>query len=245
MISLKNISADPPIGLEKKDLKEETILIAKEIEDLQDILYANKKESLLVIFQGMDSSGKDGCTRETFKYCSPVGVRAHGFKKPTDDEFAHDFLWRVHKLVPAQGMIHVFNRSHYEDILIQRVHKWIDMDRVEQRMRHINNFERLLEEENKTIVLKFYLHLSPERQLEKLQERKDLLRKNYKHNDGDWEERKHWDKYMEAYEYAINESDIPWNIIPADARWYRNYAVATQVRDVLKELNQKYPALEK
>jgi len=181
-----------------------------------------------------------------FREVSPAGVRVHSFKKPTDLEFAHDFLWRAHQVAPQKGMIQVFNRSHYEDILIQRVHHWIDEDRVKQRIKHINNFEQLLLEENNTQILKFYLHVSKERQQERLQERIDTLRKNWKHNDGDWEERKHWDAYRKAYETCINQCSpaIPWHIIPSDENWYKEYAVLKIIVETLSSLNMQYPAIE-
>ncbi len=243
MIKLDKISTRAPEGLEKKETVTKRKRLAEEIEYYQNLLYGEKKQSLLVVFQGMDSSGKDGTTRKVFQNCSPSGVWAYGFKKPTDIEAGHDFLWRVHKWTPSKGMIQVFNRSHYEDILIQRVHNWIDDDRREKRMEAINAFEQTLEFDNQTKVLKFYLHLSPERQEEKLRERIERPEKNWKHNDGDWEERKYWSQYMEAYEYAINHSKIPWNIVPADQTWYRDYFVAEKVLQTLKEMNPKTPLL--
>ncbi len=193
----------------------------------------------------MDSSGKDGATANVFSRCSPAGVGFQAFKKPSDEEFAHDFLWRVHKAAPAKGQIKIFNRSHYEDILIQRVHGWIDEERVTKRINAINAFEELLEFDNNTKVLKFYMHLSHERQGEKLQERIDDPDKNWKHNEGDWEERKLWDKYRECYEDAINRSSIPWSIVPVDSRWYRDYVIAKKVADTLEGLNMSFPVLEK
>lgn len=244
MIKLSEISTKAPKGASKKEYEKKLKDVAKRIEELQSKLYAQKKHSMLVVFQGMDSSGKDGSTRETFKYCSPAGVSAYGFKKPTDEEFAHDFLWRIHKQAPAKGEIKVFIRSHYEDILIQRVHGWIDEERVTKRINAINAWEELLQFDNNTTVLKFYLHLSKERQLEKLQERIDVPDKNWKHNDGDWEERKHWDKYRTAYEDAINRSSIPWIIAPVDQRWYRNYYIASKVLEALEAMNLEYPDIK-
>jgi len=245
MIKLADYSSDAPKGISKKDLEEETKDLYKEVEELQETMYAEGKHSLLVVFQGMDSSGKDGATRNVFKQCSPSGVRAFSFKKPTDDEFAHDFLWRVHKLTPAKGMIHVFNRSHYEDVLIQRVHGWIDEEHVSKRIAAINAFEELLQFDNNTTVLKFYMHISRERQQEKLQERIDEPEKNWKHNDNDWKEAKHWDQYMEAYEDLFNRCTVPWIIAPVDQRWYRNYFIAKKVVETLKGLNMKRPLLDK
>lgn len=243
-IVLKKISTKAPKELNKDKIKDEVKKLAKKIGDLQHILYAEKKHSLLVVLQGMDASGKDGATKNVFGYCNPSGIDAFSFKKPTDIEFDHDFLWRCHKLAPSKGNIMVFIRSHYEDILIQRVHKWIDMAKVEKRMNSINAFEELMEYDNNTTILKFYMHLSPEVQLEKLQERIDAPDKQWKHNPSDWEERKLWDEYMVAYEYAINKSSIPWHIAPCDSRWYRNYYIAKVVLETLEKLNMQMPKLE-
>jgi len=247
MIELDKISTKPPAGLTKSGLKKERNALLDELESLQNLLVAESKHSLLVVLQGMDASGKDGLVRKVFREVSPAGVRVHSFKKPTDLEFAHDFLWRAHQVAPQKGMIQVFNRSHYEDILIQRVHNWIDADRVKQRIKHINNFEELLLEENNTQVLKFYLHVSKEEQQVRLQERIDLLRKNWKHNDGDWEERKHWDKYMEAYHtcFAACSPAIPWHIVPADENYYKEYVVLKTIVETLRGLNMQFPAIEK
>ena len=241
MIKLSEISTLPPAGTVEKSIRKATKKICREIAELQNIMYAEKKHSILLILQGMDASGKDGTTREVFKRCSPVGVKVTSFKKPTEEEFDHDFLWRVHKVAPRKGMIRVFNRSHYEDILIQRVHNWIDDQRVQNRMASINAFEKLLQYDNNTTIIKCYMHLSKERQGEKLQERKDDPTKNWKHNPADWKERKHWEAYMKAYEYAINQSNIPWHIIPVDKRWYRNYTVAKLLLDTLKSFDMKLP----
>lgn len=243
MIKLKSIPTKAPKGVEKQTTKSLLKHMVKEIGDLQHALYAEKKQSLLVIFQGVDASGKDGSTRNVFVNCGTIGTDAFGFKKPTEHEFAHDFLWRVNKLTPAKGFIQIFNRSHYEDILIQRVHKWIDMKRVKQRMDAINTFEQLLEFDNNTRVLKFYMHISKERQREKLQERIDDPMKNWKHNPSDWKETMYWNEYIKAYEYAINNSVIPWHIVPVDQRWYRNYFVARIVLDTLKKMNPQLPLL--
>lgn len=244
MIKLSKISTLPPKGFTKERAKKELAEMSEEIGELLINMYAEGKHSLLIVFQGMDSSGKDGVTKNVFKHSSPINIKCTSFKKPSDEEFAHDFLWRCHKLAPAKGQVSVFVRSHYEDILIQRVHKWITPKQVAMRMRAINAFEELLEEDNNTKVLKFYLHLSKAQQLEKLQERLDVQEKNWKHKDGDWEERKHWNKYRQAYEYAINNSSIPWIIAPVDKRWYRNWFVAKEVLKALKAMKIKLPALE-
>ena len=244
MIKLANIPTTAPDDVSEKDIRKKTNKIAKKIEELQSIMYAQRKHSMLVVFQGMDSSGKDGATRETFKYCSPSGVSAYSFKKPTDIEFSHDFLWRISKQAPEKGKIKVFIRSHYEDVLVQRVHGWIDEERVSKRIEAINAWENLLQFDNNTTVLKFYMDLSKERQLEKLTERIEVPRKQFKHNDGDWEEREHWDKYRAAYENVINKSTIPWVIAPVDQRWYRNYFIAKKVLETLESMNLEYPELQ-
>ncbi len=245
MIKLKDIPTRAPENLNKKDIKKETGKLIKKIGELSRIYEADKRHALLIVFQGMDSSGKDGATRVTFQYVSPNIVCANSFKKPTDEEMSHDFLWRVHKLVPGKGKIKVFNRSHYEDVLIQRVHKWINEEHVAKRIDAINNFEELLQFDNNTTILKFYLHLSRDKQKEKLQERLDLLRKNWKHNDNDWKEAELWDDYMFAYEDVINKSKIKWHIIPADQRWYRNYLVAKIVLETMENMDLEYPALNR
>lgn len=244
MIRLQDIETRAPGNFDKKDTEKATSKIAREIGELQTTLFAEEKHSILVILQGMDASGKDGSAKATFPYCNPVGLKAHSFKKPTEEEMNHDFLWRVHQYAPAKGMIQIFNRSHYEDILIQRVHRWIDHERVAKRMKSINAFEELLRYDNNATILKFYLHISQEEQLEELQERIDETEKNWKHKAADWEEAKKWDDYRNAYEYAINESQLPWIIVPADQAWYRNYLIAKTVRDTLQNLNMVRPVLD-
>ena len=244
-IILSEISTEAPKGLKKADLKEETEKLVERLGELHHLMYAEGKHAVLVIFQGMDASGKDGAVRNVFRDCTIAGLDLVSFKKPTEEEFAHDFLWRIHRWVPQKGMLTIFNRSHYEDILVQRVHKWIDMGRVEKRMAAINAFEELLEFDNNTLIFKFYMHISKEEQELQLQQRLDDPTKFWKHNDGDWEERKHWDTYMTAYEYAINESSVPWHICPVDNRWYRDYFIAKTMVDALEKLNMQLPVPEK
>lgn len=245
LISLADFSTCAPNDVHEKDIKKETEDLVKELGDLQQHMYAEGKHSLLVILQGMDGSGKDGAMHEVFDKCRITGLSLTAFKKPTTEEFAHDFLWRVHKVVPPKGMIGIFNRSHYEDILIQRVHKWIDETQVEQRMKAINAFEELLQFDNNTIVAKFYMHISYEEQEKQLRQRMEDPEKYWKHNPGDWEERKLWKEYMAAYEYAINQSSIPWYICPVDNRWYRDYFIAKTLVDLLRPLHMKMPPLPK
>jgi PPK2 family polyphosphate:nucleotide phosphotransferase len=241
MIALAEISTKAPEGLTKSDCKRKTDRMARRIADLQHVMYAEKKHSLLVVLQGMDASGKDGATRKVFAYCTPTGINAYPFRKPTEEEFAHDFLWRIHRQAPAKGHIKVFIRSHYEDILIQRVHHWIDEDQVKARMAAINAWEQVLTKDNQTTLLKFYLHISPEHQKVKLQERIDNPRKQWKHNSEDWKERELWEDYRQCYEYAINESEIPWIVAPADKRWYRDYFIAEKVLETLEAFDMKLP----
>lgn len=244
MIKLSEISTRAPKGLEKEDYKRKTERLAERIGELQHIMFAEKKHNLLVVFQGMDASGKDGATSGVFGNCNPTGIDAYPFRKPTEEEFSHDFLWRISKRAPAKGMIQVFIRSHYEDVLIQRVHKWIDEAKVSDRIKAINEWENLLIKDNNTTILKFYLHISPERQKEKLQERIDDPKKHWKHNDADWEEAKLWKDYMFCYEDAINRSEVPWTIAPVDQRWYRDYFIAEKVMSTMESLNLKLPTMQ-
>lgn len=244
MIDLATISTTAPKGVDKSDLKDKTKDLIDRLGELQYLLQASQKYSVLVILQGMDASGKDGAVRKVFEECHQSGVNAFSFKKPTEEEFAHDFLWRVHKRAPEKGMIHIFNRSHYEDVLIQRVHKWIDEETVDKRFKAINDFEQLLAEHNNTIFFKFYLHLSKDQQIEELQERIDEREKNWKHKDKDWEEREHWDEYRRCYNDAINRSTIPWHVVPVDNRWYRDYIIAKTMVEVLEKLDMDFPSLE-
>lgn len=242
-VNLSEIPTTPPSDVDRDALEEKTKKYHREIAEYQRKLYAEGKHSLLVVFQGMDASGKSGIVRETFSRVNPLGVRVFTFKRPTELEFAHDFLWRVHDRVPDQGRIHVFDRSHYEDVLIQRVHHWIDEERVFQRFKHINNFEELLIEENKTTILKFYLHISKEEQLERLDDRKKIHSKRWKYNANDYEERKHWEAYMAAYESVFENCSkaAEWNIIPTDKNWYKEYLVAKKICETFERLNPQYP----
>jgi len=244
MIKITSHSTKPPTKADKSDFKKPMKKLLEKLADLQYLMQAEGKHSLLIILQGMDASGKDGITKKVFGVFTPGGINVHSFKKPTDEEFAHDFLWRVHKLVPQKGMVAVFNRSHYEDVLIQRVHGWISEEHAEKRITAINAFEDLLAFDNNTIVLKFFLHISHEQQEIELQQRIDERDKQWKHNDGDWKERKHWDKYMRCYEEVLNNSTTPWHIIPMDERWYGQYLIAEKVVETLENLKMEFPELE-
>ena len=187
-ISLKDFSTRAPKELDKKETKEKMAGVLKELNELQNLLFAERKHAILIVIQGIDGSGKDGVIRNVFTSMNPQGVDVTSFKAPTEEELSHDFLWRVHRFVPAKGMIALFNRSHYEDILITRVHKWCDDETARKRMKAINDFEQLLRDHNNTHILKFYLHVSPEEQKERLTERMKDPAKMWKYNEKDFEE---------------------------------------------------------
>ncbi len=214
-----------------------------EIDRLQEVLYAQAKYALLVVLQGPDTSGKDGTIRRVFGPINPVGAVATSFKKPTPHELAHDFLWRIHKAVPSAGIIGIFNRSHYEDVLVPRVHGLVAVDRLEARYREINAFEQYLGENNVTI-LKFYLHISKKEQKARLEARLRDPTKRWKFSSDDLAERKHWGDYLSAYEIALRRCSTqwaPWFIVPADHKWYRDAVVARIVRAALEALDLTYP----
>jgi PPK2 family polyphosphate:nucleotide phosphotransferase len=246
MIHLSDIDTRAPKGMEKDATKEELNDILKDLDKLQNLLYAEGKHSLLIIIQGIDASGKDGLTRDVFTSMNPQGVNVISFKIPTAEELSHDFLWRVHKHAPPKGMIHIFNRSHYEDILITRVHDLIDDHTAKKRMEAINDFEKLLTEHNDTCILKFYLHVSHKEQLQRLDERMSDPQKMWKYNPDDLKESKRWDTYMKYYEDAFKNCDaIPWHIIPSDQNWYKSYMVAKTIRKTLESLKMNYPGMKK
>ena len=245
-IKLKEISTRAPKDWDKKEIKEKTDAIVQELDDLQNLLYAESKHSVLVVIQGMDGSGKDGVIRNVMGHMNPQGVTVQSYKAPTAEELSHDFLWRIHQHAPAKGMIQVFNRSHYEDILVTRVHKWCDDETAEKRIKAINDFEKLLQQHNNTHILKFYLHISPEEQQQRLTERMKDPAKMWKYNEKDFDEAKLWDIYMQMYEDCFNKCDNPeWTIVPADQNWYKEYIIASQLRDLLKGLNMQFPGLKK
>ena len=214
-----------------------------EIDRLQEVLYAQAKYALLVVLQGPDTSGKDGTIRRVFSPLNPLGAVAASFKKPTPHELAHDFLWRVHKVVPPAGMIGIFNRSHYEDVLVPRVHGLVPADRIEARYCQINAFEQHLVE-NDVVILKFYLHISKKEQKSRLEARLKDPTKRWKFNRDDLVERKYWGDYISAYEIALQRCSTkwaPWFIVPADRKWYRDAVVARIVRATFEALDLTYP----
>jgi PPK2 family polyphosphate:nucleotide phosphotransferase len=243
---LSKISTRAPDQFEKEETKQKLPSILQELDELQNLLFAEGKSSLLVVIQGMDASGKDGAIKNVFGTLNPQGVAVTSFKAPTAEELAHDFLWRIHLHTPRKGAIQVFNRSHYEDVLVTRVHNWVDDDTADKRMRAINHFERLLVEHNQTQILKFYLHVSKEKQEERLNERISDVRKQWKYNENDYKEATFWNEYMKAYQDCFDHCDyVPWVIVPADQNWYKEYVIACAVRDTLHGLKMKYPGIKK
>lgn len=245
-IILKEISTRAPKEFDKEETKSKLQKILVELDELQNLLYAENKNSVLVVIQGMDASGKDGLIRNVFTSMNPQGVNVKGFKAPTPEELSHDFLWRVHSHAPSKGSIQIFNRSHYEDIIVTRVHKWCDDDTAQKRMKAINEWEDLLFKHNNTHILKFYLHVSQDEQLKRLGERIKNPSKMWKYNANDFAESKLWDIYMQMYSDCFaNCSNIPWTIVPSDQNWYKEYIVASMLRDTLAGLKMQYPGLKK
>ncbi len=243
---LSDTGTRAPKGFEKSELKIQTLAILDELDELQNLLFAEGKHAILVVIQGMDASGKDGAIRDVLGNMNPQGVRVTSFKAPTEKELAHDFLWRIHRHTPGKGMIQVFNRSHYEDIIVTRVHKWCDDKTALKRMKAINDFEELLTEHNSTQILKFYLHVSPEEQNQRLHERLKDPAKMWKYNEKDFEEAKRWDEYIKYIGECIENCNKPeWIIVPSDQNWYKEYIIASTLRDTLRNLNMQYPGLKK
>ncbi|MFY7880603.1 MAG: PPK2 family polyphosphate kinase [Lacibacter sp.] len=243
---LSELSTRAPEKLDKQKIKTKTENILEELDELQNRLIASNSHALLVIIQGMDASGKDGVIRNVFGSLNPLGVSVQSFKVPTAEELSHDFLWRIHKNVPGKGMIKIFNRSHYEDVLVTRVHGWCDDETAVKRMQAINDFESLLVHHNQTTILKFYLHVSKSEQQKRLNERIHDPQKMWKYNEKDFEEAKLWKEYMRYYEDCFRIcSVIPWTIVPSDQNWYKEYLIAQKVHESLKQLHLTYPGLKK
>ena len=247
-LSLKQYDPDDTGNYKKNEdgkasAKAETDKSIATISRLQERLYANSTRALLIVLQGMDTSGKDGTIRSVMSGVNPQGCKVVSFKAPSTQELAHDFLWRVHREVPAKGQIGVFNRSHYEDVLITRVHGWVSDKVVERRLEQIKEFEELLTE-NGTTILKFFLHISKNEQKERLEERIRDPEKRWKFNEGDLEERKLWDRYIDAFEdvmAATSTAHAPWYIVPANRKWYRNLVVAQQVVEAMEDMKLRTP----
>jgi len=233
-----------PAWKSDKDAAEKRILeLNNELEALQELLFAQGKHKILIVLQGMDTSGKDGVIRRVFEGVNPQGVRVASFKVPTAPELARDYLWRVHQQVPGRGEIVIFNRSHYEDVLVVRVHNLVSSEQWKLRYDHINHFEQMLVEEG-TTILKFFLHIGADEQRERLLARLDEPAKRWKFNPGDLEERKLWDEYQKAYETVLSKTSqdgAPWIIVPANRKWYRDLIISAVLVDTLKGLKMEYP----
>jgi PPK2 family polyphosphate:nucleotide phosphotransferase len=235
-VPLSQIATTPPKSWDKKKAKRELDVWGEELLHLQELLYAVGTHSLLLVLQGMDTAGKDGAIRGVMKYVNPQGCRVESFKTPTSRELAHDFLWRVHKVAPEKGMIAVFNRSHYEDVLIVRVKNLVPPEVWKTRFEAINNFEKLLTQNN-TIIVKCFLHISKDEQEERLLAREAEFEKAWKLSVTDWQERKLWGDYQKAYADALSKCSTPyapWLVIPADKKWFRNVAIAQAVVEALR-----------
>jgi len=227
----------------KKEGIKETEKLVKELQVLQEKIYAQQKHRILVVIQGMDTSGKDGAIRHVFGLLNPQGVFVKNFKVPTAVEIAHDYLWRVHAHVPGNGEIVLFNRSHYEDVLVVRVHNLVPRTVWQKRYDHINQFERMLADEG-TTLFKFFLHISKDEQKERLQARLDDPLKHWKFNVGDLEERKVWDEYTTAYNHVLSRTSTewaPWIIVPSNRKWYRNLVIAKILVEKLGKMDIKFP----
>ncbi|MFK7822295.1 MAG: polyphosphate kinase 2 family protein [Planctomycetaceae bacterium] len=217
--------------------------LRNELAELQNLLYADGSQKLLVVFQAMDAGGKDGTIRKVFRGVNPQGVKVTSFKRPSTVELAHDFLWRTHLAVPGKGMVGVFNRSHYEDVLVVRVDEIVPESIWRPRYEMINNFEHLLSKTG-TRILKFYLHISREEQKQRFEERLEIPEKHWKFDVGDLKKREQWADYMAAYEEMLQQcttDEAPWYVIPSDQKWYRNLAITRVIVDTLKDMNLAYP----
>jgi PPK2 family polyphosphate:nucleotide phosphotransferase len=253
------IPADTPVHLADRDPRDSRAFggdkdegkthlddLTDRLEELQELLYAEGKHKVLIVLQAMDTGGKDGTIRHVFEGVNPAGVRVASFKKPTPQELAHDYLWRVHAQTPGNGQITIFNRSHYEDVLVVRVHGLVEEAVWSRRYDHINDFERLLADEG-TTIRKFFLHISREEQAERLRARLDDPSKHWKFSLGDLAERERWDDYTAAYEEVLSRTSTPWApwfVVPADRKWYRNLIVASVLVETLESLQMDYPPAE-
>jgi PPK2 family polyphosphate:nucleotide phosphotransferase len=236
-------AAKPFSSGNKQSDKDAVATLALELDGLQNLFYADKRFKLLIVLQGTDTSGKDGTLRGVFNRVTPLGVHTVAWKAPTEQEREHDYLWRIHQHMPRAGEFMVFNRSHYEDVLVPPVNGWITPEQTLQRYAQINDFERMLSE-NGTIILKFMLHISYVEQGARLQERIDDETKHWKFSLGDLEVRKQWKKYQQAYENLLNTTSTPWapwTVVPADSKTHRNLMIASVIKDTLEKLDLRYP----
>jgi PPK2 family polyphosphate:nucleotide phosphotransferase len=239
---LNNLSTKAPGHINKEEIHSEFNAYIEQLQYLQGLMYAENKRSLLIIMQGMDASGKDSTVKHVFGTINPMGIRVKSFKKPTPEEYSYDFLRRVHKHTPPKGMIHLFNRSHYEDILVPQVHKLFPENKIKRRYDYINTFESMLAD-HETIIMKFFLHISKEEQTKRFKRRLTNPDKLWKYDPSDISEAKNWNAYTGVYEEIFEKcsKNLPWVIIPADDKWYRNYLIAKHIVDLLKTIPMKYP----
>ncbi|WP_196889079.1 PPK2 family polyphosphate kinase [Aureivirga sp. CE67] len=242
MKKLKHIPTKPKESISRDEIEAKTEELKEQLFKLQDVFYASKKYSLLIILQGMDTAGKDGTVRHVFSCLNPQGCTVKSFKVPTEEEASHDFLWRIHKETPAKGMFQIFNRSQYEDILVPTVHELLEGKIIEKRYEKINHFESHLKD-NDTIILKFFLHISLEEQKHRIEKRLENPDKKWKYSPDDSKDEKYWNTFQKTYEKVFKNCGKPisWEIIPADEKWYRNYLIAKKVVEALEELNLEYP----
>jgi PPK2 family polyphosphate:nucleotide phosphotransferase len=241
-VKLRDFDPEFDAGLNKETGAEKLKQLSAELTRLQELLYAAGQHSVLIVLQGRDTSGKDGTIKSVMGPLNSLGCQVASFKVPTEKELAHDFLWRIHQQTPGKGEITIFNRSHYEDVLVVRVHKIVPDKVWRSRYVHINDFEKLLAESN-TIVLKFYLHISKEEQEKRLLERAEDPEKYWKLSVGDWKEREHWNDYTRAYEEALNQCSTPhapWFVVPANKKWFRNLAIAEAIVNALKPYERQW-----
>ncbi|WP_316504939.1 polyphosphate kinase 2 family protein [Nitrosopumilus sp.] len=242
-VDLKKISTTYDRDLQKEQSKIELDKLHLKMSKLQYKLHAEKKQALLIILQAMDAGGKDGTIRDVMHGFNPQGCKVTSFRVPNTEEISHDFLWRIHKKVPAKGEIGIFNRSHYGDVLIVRVHNMVPVKQWSKRYGHINDFEKMLTHEG-VRILKFYLHISKDEQKTRLEKRITDPTKHWKIDEADYEERKHWNKYMHSYEHVLEKCSTtwaPWYIIPSDRKWYRNWAVAQIITETLEMMKPRLP----
>ncbi|MFY0580679.1 polyphosphate kinase 2 family protein [Cystobacter fuscus] len=243
-IRLDDISPEPPTGTDKEEAKRQLEVLGEELFDLQDLLWGARMNAVLIVLQGRDTAGKDGTIKHVAGFLNPRGLSITSFGVPTPEELEHDFLWRVHKATPRKGEFGIFNRSHYEDVLVSRVKGLVPESLWKERYGHIRDFEELLAEHG-TIILKFFLHISLEEQEERLRSREKEPRKAWKISAGDWEDRAHWEDYTQAYEEVFartSTKNAPWTIVPANSKWYRNLVVAHTLVETLRPYRDAWQA---
>ncbi len=245
-VDLTTIDTADTAGLSKAEGKGRLPELNRQLEELQELLYAEGQHKVLIVLQATDTGGKDGTIRHVFDGVNPQGVKVASFKRPTPPELAHDYLWRMHPHTPGRGEIAIFNRSHYEDVLVVRVHSLVDEATWSRRYDHINEFERMLADEG-TTILKFFLHISKEEQAKRLRARLDTAEKQWKFSKGDLAERELWDHYRAAFEAVLSRTSTawaPWFVVPADRKWYRNLVISETIVGALRGLEMSYPEPE-